>query len=59
MSNLSPEARALVHAARDALRPSAADRERVLRALRASLGEVVVCAVRASDLYEAGATADR
>jgi hypothetical protein len=35
MADLSPEARALVEAGRSALRPAAADRERILAALRA------------------------
>jgi len=42
MSKLSCEAQALVHAVRGVLRPSDADRERVLYALRASLGERLV-----------------
>jgi hypothetical protein len=39
LSNLSPEARALFHAGRAALRPTAGDRERVSIALRARIGD--------------------
>jgi hypothetical protein len=42
MSYLSPEAVVLVHGGRGALRPSAADRERVSAALRACLGDVAL-----------------
>jgi len=42
MSHLSPEAVALVHGGRGALRPSAADRERVSAALRACLGDAAL-----------------
>jgi hypothetical protein len=42
MSKLNPEAQALVRAGRHAFRPSNADRERALRALRAKLGDSVV-----------------
>src|SRR6478735_9904549 len=39
---LSPNARALIQASRDAHRPTAADRERVTTALRARLGSAVL-----------------
>lgn len=42
MSELSPRAAALVRAGRGALRPSAADQERVSAALRACLGEAAL-----------------
>jgi hypothetical protein len=42
MSDLSPEAEDLVRAGKRAGRPSDADRERVLDALRARLGDAVV-----------------
>lgn len=40
MSNLSPEAKALFHAGRAALRPTNADRERITLALRARIADV-------------------
>lgn len=39
MSNLSPEARALLHAGRAATRPTPADRERITAALRVRIGD--------------------
>ncbi|MFZ5890541.1 MAG: hypothetical protein ACOY0T_05675 [Myxococcota bacterium] len=42
MSELSPRAQALVRAGRDALKPTAADRERILGALRDRLGDAAV-----------------
>lgn len=51
MSNLSPEAKALFHAGRAALRPTTADRERVTIALRARIADVQV----ASDPHTSGA----
>ena len=48
MSDLSSGGKALVRAARDADRPSNADRERVLAALRARLGDAAVLATGAA-----------
>src|SRR4051812_25991551 len=50
MSDLTSGGKALVRAGRDADRPSAADRERVLAALRARLGDAAVLATGVAHL---------